>query len=94
MTYDARGDAANTMLAAISSGLAMRPSGRPLPVAASASWRLMPLPAATWSARPPSSIHASLVVGPGQIAVERMPAPAYVSAIRRDTDCTAAFVTE
>ena len=46
---------------------------------------------AVWSARPPGASQASVRVGPGQTALQRMPSLAYRSATRRDTDSKAAF---
>ena len=50
--------------------------------------------AADWSARPPSPIHSSDLVGPGQIALTSTPSAAHRSAYRRDSDSCAAFATE
>src|SRR5919204_103050 len=92
VTYAARSEQRNVTTAAISSGSARRPSGRPAPTAARTSSRVLPLRAACWSARPPSASHASVAVGPGVTAFERIPSWAYRSATSRDSDSTAATV--
>src|SRR3954470_710095 len=94
VTYDARGEHKNATTEAISSGSARRPSGRPAPTAASTSARDLPLRAPCWSASPPSPSQASVAVGPGVTALHRIPSFAYTSAINRESESTAAFVTE
>jgi hypothetical protein len=90
VTYEARSEARNAITAAISSGSARRPSGRPAPTFASTSSRSPPC----WSASPPSPSHAWVAVGPGVTALHRIPSAAQVSATRRESESTAAFVTE
>src|SRR6266508_633562 len=94
VTYDDTGEQRKAITAAISSGSARRPSGRPAPTLASTSSRVFPDRAATWPARPPSPVHASVATGPGATALQRIPSFAYVSATSRDSERTAAFVTE
>ena len=77
------------MTAAISSGSASRPSGRPAPTFASTSSRFP-----CWSASPPSPSHAPVAVGPGVTALQRMPSFAYRSATSRENESIAAFMTE
>src|SRR2546423_15363258 len=81
------------MTAAISSGSARRPSGRPLPTASNTSRRVLLERAACWSARPPSPSQAPVAVGPGATALQRMPSFAYRSATSLESERTAAFVT-
>src|SRR6478736_4698926 len=50
--------------------------------------------AAIWSASPPDASQADERVGPGVTALQRMPSPAWTSATSRDSDRSAAFVTE
>src|SRR2546423_2355082 len=94
-TYEARSEHRKRIASAISPTSARRPIGRPAPAAASASSRLRPPPiSADWSRRPPRSIHSSDLVGPGQTALTRTPSAAYASANTRDSDSSAALVTE
>src|SRR5690349_11670393 len=93
VTYDARGEHRKAITAAISSGSAIRFNGRPEATAARTSSRLR-CPDAVWSARPPGASQAGESVGPGATALQRMPSPAYASATSRDTESTAALVTE
>src|SRR5436305_12648135 len=94
VTYDERGEQRNAITAAISSGSAIRFSGRPAATAASTSSRLRSESAAVWSARPPIPSQADDRVGPGATALQRMPSSAWTSATSRDRDSTAALVTE
>src|SRR5207237_9706284 len=94
VTYRALSEQRNATTAAISSGSARRPRGRPLPTASSTSSFVLPLVAACWSARPPSPSQASVAVGPGVTALQRTPSFAYRSATSRESERTAAFVTE
>ena len=68
VTYEARSEQRKTITDAISSGRASRPSGRPAPTFASTSSR-----SPCWSARPPAPSQASVSVGPGVTALQRMP---------------------
>src|SRR5262245_43992090 len=69
VTYEARSEQRKTTTAAISSGRARRPRGRPAPTFASTSSRSPPC----WSARPPSPNQAAVAVGPGVTALQRIP---------------------
>src|SRR5204862_6296218 len=89
VTYEARSEQRKAITEAISSGSASRPSGRPAPTFASTSPR-----SPCWSARPPSPSHASVAVGPGVTALQRIPSFAYRSATRRENESNAAFITE
>src|SRR5881392_3378374 len=80
---------AAALTAAISSGSAKRPSGRPAPTFARTSSR-----SPCWSASPPSPSQASVAVGPGVTALQRIPSLAYRSATRRERESTAALATE
>src|SRR5919201_6345679 len=94
VTYEARSEHRKQITAAISSGSARRPSGRPAPTEASTCSRVLSdRPACGW-ARPPSPSHASVAVGPGVTALHLIPSFSYASAPSRDSDSIAAFVTE
>ena len=89
VTYEESGEQRKATTAAISCGSASRPSGRPAPTFASTSSR-----SPCWSASPPDPSQASVAVGPGVTALHRMPSFAYRSATSRESDRTAALVTE
>ena len=75
-----------TIAAAISSTSASRPIGRFSPAARKAFSRdSIPASSCDWSSRPPSSIHISDAVGPGQTAFTSTPSRAWRSANSRES---------
>src|SRR6201999_2754787 len=89
VTYEARSDRRETTTEAIWPGSASRLSGRPAPALASTSSR-----STCWAAKPSAAVHASVAVGPGVTALQRMPSLAYTSATRRENESIPAFITE
>src|SRR2546421_6410351 len=93
-TLDAASEHRNAITAAISSAPPNRPSGVRPAVDFSTSSRGIPRASAAWSASPPGAIHSSSPTGPGATAFTRTPRAAYRSANARESDSSAALVTE
>src|SRR5205807_9855874 len=94
VTYEATSEHKNAITAAISCSVANLPIGMPPAVDSSTLSRVVPRALATWSARPPGPIQSSVPTGPGVTELTSTPRSAYRSANARDSDSTAALVTE
>ena len=93
-TLEAGSEHRKTITAAISSSVPSRPIGWRDAVASSTSSRLMPRACALWSASPPRASHRSPATGPGETEFTSTPRAANKSANARDSDSSAALVTE